>query len=59
MAKAYRVYYAKVPTTNGFTYNHTAEVYLMGKDGRRVGALNSSEPEDTRLKKLRRLIGLS
>ena len=59
VAKAYGAIYQKVATKNGFTYNHTAEVYLMGKDGHRVGTLNDQEPEDVQLKKLRRLIGLS
>ena len=30
VAKAYRAIYEKVPTKDGFTYNHTALVYLMG-----------------------------
>lgn len=59
MAKAYGAIYLKVATKNGYTYNHTVEVYLMGKDGHRVSTLNDKEPEDVRLKKLRRLIGLS
>ena len=59
VARAYGAFYQKVPTKNGFTYNHTAEVILMGKDGRRVATLNDKEPEDVRMKKLRRLIGLS
>ena len=59
VAKAYGAIYQKVPTKDGFTFNHTAHVYLMGKDGRLVSTLNDQEPEDVRLKKLRRLIGLS
>jgi protein SCO1/2 len=58
-ARAYGVIYQKVPTKNGFTYNHTATVFLMGKDGHRVSTLNDKEPEDVQVKKLRRLIGLS
>jgi protein SCO1 len=34
MTKAYRVYVKKVPGENGYTMDHTAIVYLMGKDGR-------------------------
>src|SRR5215216_1539035 len=34
MTKAYRVYVKKVPQENGYTMDHTAIVYLMGKDGR-------------------------
>jgi protein SCO1/2 len=57
VAKAYRAFYEKVPTKDGFTYNHTALVYLMGADGRLVGTLNYQEPEEVQLKKLRRLVG--
>jgi len=59
VAKAYRAFYEKVPTKDGFTYNHTALVYLMGRDGRLAGTINYQEPEDVQLKKLRRLIGQS
>ena len=58
VAKAYRAIYEKVPTKDGFTYNHTALVYLMGRDGRLSGTINYQESADTQLKKLRRLIGL-
>jgi protein SCO1/2 len=56
VAKAYRAFYEKVPTKDGFTYNHTALVYLMGRDGRLAGTINYREPQDVQLKKLRRLI---
>jgi protein SCO1/2 len=59
VAKAYGVFYQKVATKNGYTYNHTATVYLMGKDGHRVSTFTDKEPEDVRVKKLQRLIGLS
>ena len=38
-AKAYRVYYKKVPdekSTAGFTWDHSALIYLMGPDGKYV-----------------------
>jgi protein SCO1 len=57
VAKAYRAIYQKVPTKDGFTYNHTALVYLMGPDGRLAGTINYQEGADAQLKKLRRLIG--
>ncbi len=39
--KSYRVYAKKVPTENGgYTMDHTAIVYLMGKDGRVVTPFN-------------------
>jgi protein SCO1/2 len=58
-AKAYRAIYEKVPTKDGgFTFNHTALVYLMGRDGRLVGTINYQEGAEAQLKKLRRLIGV-
>ena len=59
VAKAYRAIYEKVPTKDGFTYNHTALVYLMGPDGRLAGTITYQENADAQLKKLRRLIGVS
>lgn len=56
VARAYRAYYAKVPTKDGFTYNHTALTYLMGKDGRYVEHIGYQEPEDRQLAKLKKLI---
>ena len=39
--KAYRVYSKKVPLdAGGYTMDHTALVYLMGKDGSFIGAFN-------------------
>src|SRR5262245_42515199 len=51
VAKAYRVIYEKVPTKDGFTYNHTALVYLMGRDGRLAGTITYQESADSQLKK--------
>jgi protein SCO1/2 len=55
VAKAYRVYYRKVPTNDGYTMDHTATVYLMGRDGGFVGTLDFHEPRETQLAKLTRL----
>lgn len=42
-AKAYKVYWKKVPTEGGnYTMDHTAMVYLMDKDGRFVGRFNTN-----------------
>jgi protein SCO1/2 len=57
VAKAYRAMYEKVPNKDGFTYNHTALVYLMGRDGRLAGTINYQESADALVKKLRRLTG--
>ena len=41
VAKAYRVYYRKVPLEGGdYTMDHTAIVYLMDKEGRFVAPVN-------------------
>jgi protein SCO1 len=41
VAKAYRVYYKKVPLEDGdYTMDHTAIVYLMDKEGRFVAPFN-------------------
>jgi protein SCO1 len=56
IARAYRAYYEKVPTKDGFTYNHTALIYLIGSDGRLAGTIAYQEKEDTQLSKLQRLI---
>ncbi len=56
VARAYRAYYAKVPTKEGFTYNHTALTYLMGRDGRYVDHIGYQEAEDRQIAKLRRLV---
>lgn len=45
MIKAYRAYSRKVPLKdNDYTMDHTALVYLMGKDGGFVGAFNVEQP---------------
>jgi protein SCO1 len=57
VAKAYRVFYEKVATSDGdYTMNHTALVYLMDRQGKFFGTLDYEEAPDTRLAKLRRLL---
>ena len=47
VAKAYRVYYKKVPLEGGdYTMDHTAIVYLMDKDGRFVAPFNMKRGVD-------------
>jgi protein SCO1/2 len=55
VARGYRAYYQKVPTKEGFTYNHTALTYLMGRDGRYVAHIGYQEAEDRQIAKLRKL----
>jgi len=49
VAKAYRVYYKKVPLKDGdYTRDHTAIVYLRGKNGNFVSPFNlKRRPEDS------------
>ena len=45
MIKNYRAYARKVPMKDGdYTMDHTALVYLMGKDGNFIGAFNIERP---------------
>jgi protein SCO1/2 len=55
VARGYRAYYQKVPTKEGFTYNHTALTYLMGRDGKYVTHIGYQEAEDRQVAKLRKL----
>ena len=57
MAKLYRVYYAKQPTSDGsYTMDHMSLVYLMNADGRFVGTLDFHEDPNVRVKKLEKLV---
>lgn len=57
MAKAYHVYYQKVPGEKGnYTMDHSAQLFLLGPDNDFVGTIDYQEPDDVALKKLRRLI---
>ncbi len=60
MAKAYRAFYRKVPTGGGnYTVEHTATVYLMGRSGEFVTALDAHENREAKLAKLKRLVAAS
>jgi len=55
VAKAYRVYYKKVPLDGGdYTMDHTAMVYLMDKDGRFVAPFNLKRTPEAAAADLRR-----
>jgi protein SCO1/2 len=57
VVKAYHVFYEKVPTGPGdYTIDHTATVYLMGRNGEFVTTIDHQENEATALDKLRRVI---
>ena len=55
--RAYAVYAQRVPLEGGgYTMDHTASVFLMGRSGEFVTTLDAHEDETTSLAKLRRLI---
>ena len=57
VAKAYRIYDARVPLENGdYTIDHTASVLLMDAQGQFFGTMAYEEEADTMLAKLRRLV---
>jgi protein SCO1/2 len=55
MAKDFRVYYKKIPTTgDDYTMDHTALVYLMDKNGRFVAPFNFKRTPEASAEELRR-----
>ena len=56
VAKKYRAIYRKVPTSTGYTMDHTATVFLMDKAGKFAGTIAYQEEGATQLAKLKRLI---
>ena len=54
VARAYRVLIEKVPTSGGYTLNHSASVFLMDAKGQFSGTMSFQEPQATQLEKLRR-----
>ncbi len=56
-AKAYKIYYRKVPTEGSdYTMDHSATLFLMDSKGEFYGTSNFQEPEETRRGKLRQLV---
>jgi protein SCO1/2 len=57
VAKAYRVYYKKVPLEGGdYTMDHTAVVYLMDKDGHFISPFNMKRTADVAAADLRKYL---
>ena len=57
VAKEFKVYYEKVPTSDGgYTMNHTAVVFLMDRRGRFRGAIEYDDPVEVYVRKLQALI---
>ena len=57
MARAWHAYYRKAQTSEGYSMDHTASVYLRDARGRFAGTINARvEDEETALAKLRGLL---
>jgi protein SCO1/2 len=57
IAKEYRVYYKKIPTSAGnYVMDHSSIIYLIGSDGRFISTITYQEKDDSALAKLRNLI---
>jgi protein SCO1/2 len=57
VAKAYRAYYKRTPLPEGgYTMDHTAIVYLMGKDGRFVTPFSLKRTTDAAAAELRKYL---
>lgn len=54
VARSYRIIYEKVPTSSGYTLNHSASVLLIDSAGAFAGTMSFQEPPATQLEKLRR-----
>jgi protein SCO1 len=54
--KGYRVYAKKVPIDGGYTMDHTAIVYLMGKDGRFIAPFNMKRRPNEAAEDLKRYL---
>lgn len=56
-AKAFRVYYKKVPLDGGdYTVDHTALVYMFDKDGEFIAPLNTKQGPETAAAAVRKLL---
>ena len=56
ITKAFKAHYRKVPTSSGYTMDHTAAVYLFDRRGLFWGTLDHQETSETRRAKLKRLL---
>jgi protein SCO1/2 len=57
VAKKFKAYYEKVPTSDGsYTMNHSAAIYLMGRDGTFKDAIGYDADHQQVLAKLRALL---
>jgi protein SCO1 len=60
IAKEYHVYYKKIPTDDGsYTMDHSAIIYLMGRDGKFVAVIPYQEDDASATGKLKNLAALA
>jgi protein SCO1 len=57
LAKQFAAFYSKVPTSSGYTMNHTSAVYLFNKEGIFAGTIDIQETRANQKAKLARLLG--
>jgi protein SCO1/2 len=55
ITRAYHVFYEKVPSSSGYTVNHTATVFLIDRKGALAATTNYEETEAVQRNKLQRL----
>ncbi|MFT3987666.1 SCO family protein [Aestuariivirga sp.] len=57
IARDFRIFYQKVPDSDGgYTMDHTATLFLMGRDGKLVSTIAYGEEEQSRITKIRKLM---
>jgi protein SCO1 len=60
IAREYRVYYKRIPTSDGgYEMDHSAILYLMDPDEKFISTIAYQENDDTAVAKLRRLAALA
>jgi protein SCO1 len=57
IARQFAAFYEKVPTSSGYTMNHTAAVYLFNRQGLFAGTIDIKDARSNQRLKLERLIG--
>jgi protein SCO1 len=56
LTRQFAAFYEKVPTSSGYTMNHTASVFLFDRQGRFAGTIDIKDQRSNQLSKLERLI---
>ncbi len=56
LARQFAAFYEKVPTSSGYTMNHTASVFLFDRQGRFAGTIDIKDQRSNQIAKLERLI---